>query len=225
MSDKKKGIAIGALVLAVVGIVGNLFMPKTSDLQKQSVSDVQIDSQPTLPIDEALVVETNNVQVTALVEPMPVSTIEQPSPSPVLYLEPLALGTAMAEHIQNVTKREIAQVKVSISELNAREWDAKKIKREDAVNQAIGLDYSPVNVVSVTTKAATVNTEPTLTLRGITGTAVEGQYAARLFSQGQFKRVEVGSRLSGYKITSITKESVTLKGKGGVHTLLLGESL
>ena len=218
MSDKKKGIVIGALVLVLGGIGANLFLPKTSDLQKQNASVEQDAVQP---------VELPNIQIEPVAVstvPSPMETIELPTPVPTLYLEPLVLDEKMAEHIQNITKREIAEVKVAISELDAREWDATKNKREEALNQSIGLDYAPVSTVGMTANAS-LNTEPTLTLRGITGTATKGRYAARVLWQGQFKRVEIGSQLSGYKVTKITNDSLTLKGKRGVHTLFLGESL
>nr|WP_014343601.1 hypothetical protein [Aliivibrio fischeri]AEY78187.1 hypothetical protein [Aliivibrio fischeri] len=222
MSDKKKGIVIGALVLVAGGIGANLFLPKTSDLQEQSAPVIQDAVQP---------VELPKVQIEPVAvspESAPMETIELPTPAPTLYLEPLVLDGKMAEHVQNITKREIAEVSVAIAELDARAWDATKNKREEALKQAIGLDFAPASVVDVKTTMITdtsLSAEPTLTLRGITGTAIKGRYAARVLWQGQFKRVEVGSQLSGYKVTKITNDSLTLKGKRGVHTLFLGESL
>ena len=226
MIDKKKGIIAGIAVVVVMGIVGNLLLtPKTSDLQEQSASnqpqDVSVPIEASGLVVEMDIASTSNV---VLSEPVTAATIALPTPPPELYLKPLSIDKSMAEYMQSLSKREKAEVTAATSELNAREWEAGQSKRDSSLGSSIGLDFSSEPVVT-NVDSVIVGVEPTLTLRGISGTAREGKYAARLLVQGQFKRVDVGSKLAGYTVTRITKETVTLKSKQGVQTLALGESL
>lgn len=225
MSDKKKMIAIGVVVLVAGGIVANLvFTPKTSKLQ--SASNTPQESlvveviEPVTPViaPSALTVSTNIASV---------EVVAAPSPAPDLYLKPLNVDVEVTELINGVHERAVAEVKANTSEFKSREWDAGQSQRESQLGQSIGVDFASTPAVTTSTVDGAVvqDVTPMLTLRGITGTANEGIFAARLFTQGQFKRVMVGSKLSGYTVTRITRDSVTLKGQQGARTLTLGESL
>ncbi len=210
MIEKKK---LAILILAVVGagaITLNLVVPKTSDLQNQTVNAVE-------PIVQA-------EQIPEMSTSVDVIPHAQVLPPPTLT-GPIVLTHEWQSSLVSIKELFHARLSAEKAELQARQWNAGQPQRDAQMGRAMGLDSTPVRVAPATASPSQSITEPTLTLRGITGTAKAGQYAARLLWKGQFKRVEVGNVLAGYKVTRITRDAVTLKGKQGSHTLTLGESL